>query len=52
MKDLPGTKEPKTKQEIEEALALQDYPLNEALNLLKGINIVKKPAGPPAQKAK
>jgi len=52
MKDLPVTKEPKTKQEIEEALALQDYPLNEALNLLKGINIVKKPAGPPAQKAK
>ena len=26
----------------EEALALQDYPLNEALNLLRGINIVKK----------
>jgi carboxyl-terminal processing protease len=52
MKDLPVTKEPKTKQEIEEALALQDYPLNEALNLLKGINIVKKPVTPPAQKAK
>jgi carboxyl-terminal processing protease len=27
----------------EEALALQDYPLNEALNLLKGINIVRQP---------
>lgn len=26
----------------EEALAVQDYPLNEALNLLKGINIVKQ----------
>lgn len=33
----------------EEALALQDYPLNEALNLLRGINIVKKG---PSQKAK
>ena len=52
MKDLPVTKEPKTKQEIEEALALQDYPLNEALNLLKGINIVKKPVSNSAQKAK
>jgi carboxyl-terminal processing protease len=40
----PNTKEtPKTKEEIEDALALQDYPLNEALNLLKGINIVNKP---------
>ncbi|MGZ8219242.1 S41 family peptidase [Methylomagnum sp.] len=33
---------PKTKEETEEALALQDYPLNEALNLLKGINIVRQ----------
>jgi carboxyl-terminal processing protease len=32
----------KTKEETEEALALQDYPLNEALNLLKGINIVRQ----------
>lgn len=32
----------KSKEEKEEALALQDYPLNEALNLLKGINIVRK----------
>lgn len=32
---------PKSREEMEEALALQDYPLNEALNLLKGINIVK-----------
>ena len=32
----------KSKAESEEALALQDYPLNEALNLLKGINIVRK----------
>ena len=40
----PTAKEtPKTKEEIEDALALQDYPLNEALNLLKGINIVNKP---------
>jgi len=31
----------KTAEPGEEALALQDYPLNEALNLLKGINIVK-----------
>lgn len=31
----------KTNENSEEALALQDYPLNEALNLLKGINIVK-----------
>ncbi|MFM8445476.1 MAG: S41 family peptidase [Methylococcus sp.] len=43
-KELPLPKEPpKTKEEMEEALALQDYPLNEALNLLKGINIVNKP---------
>lgn len=33
---------PKTMEELEEALALQDYPLNEALNLLKGINIINK----------
>jgi carboxyl-terminal processing protease len=33
----------KSKDESEEALALQDYPLNEALNLLKGINIVRQP---------
>ena len=32
----------KGKDDKEEALALQDYPLNEALNLLKGINIVRK----------
>jgi carboxyl-terminal processing protease len=32
----------KPKDESEEALALQDYPLNEALNLLKGINIVRQ----------
>lgn len=32
----------KTKEETDEALALQDYPLNEALNLLKGINIVRQ----------
>ncbi|MFN5744954.1 MAG: S41 family peptidase, partial [Methylococcaceae bacterium] len=37
--DLEGTK---SKDEAEAALALQDYPLNEALNLLKGINIIKK----------
>jgi len=44
-KELPDIKEPpKTKEEIEEALALQDYPLNEALNLLKGINILNKSA--------
>ncbi|CAL1239904.1 S41 family peptidase [Candidatus Methylocalor cossyra] len=34
----------KTPEESEEALALQDYPLNEALNLLKGINIMRQPA--------
>lgn len=32
----------KTPEEQDEALALQDYPLNEALNLLKGINIMRK----------
>lgn len=32
----------KTQDEKEEALALQDFPLNEALNLLKGINIMQK----------
>jgi carboxyl-terminal processing protease len=41
--DPAGKEAPKTKEEIEDALALQDYPLNEALNLLKGINIVNKP---------
>ncbi len=38
----------RTAESGEEALALQDYPLNEALNLLKGINIVK--SGNPAKK--
>jgi carboxyl-terminal processing protease len=38
----PKKETPKTKEEMEEALALQDYPLNEALNLLKGINIVRQ----------
>jgi carboxyl-terminal processing protease len=28
-------------EKSEETLALQDYPLNEALNLLKGINIMR-----------
>jgi carboxyl-terminal processing protease len=32
----------KADDKAEEALALQDYPLNEALNLLKGINILEK----------
>ena len=32
----------KSQDEKEEALALQDFPLNEALNLLKGINIMQK----------
>ncbi|HYE35850.1 S41 family peptidase [Methylocaldum sp.] len=42
-----GNEKPLKKDEIkgedksEEALALQDYPLNEALNLLKGINIMR-----------
>ena len=40
----PKKEETKTPEEKEEALALQDYPLNEALNLLKGINIVRQPA--------
>lgn len=31
----------KTEAKSEDALAVQDYPLNEALNLLKGINIVR-----------
>lgn len=34
--------EPKSGENTEEALAVQDYPLNEALNLLKGINIMKQ----------
>jgi carboxyl-terminal processing protease len=43
LKDAPPVKEPpKTREELEEALALQDYPLNEALNLLKGINIMTR----------
>lgn len=43
-KEESATKDaPKTREEIEDALALQDYPLNEALTLLKGINIVNKP---------
>jgi len=33
------------RKDEEEALALQDYPLNEALNLLKGINIVRQGKG-------
>ncbi len=37
--DQAQPKDPKS----EDGLALQDYPLNEALNLLKGINIAKKP---------
>lgn len=40
-KKTGDTKE-KDGEASEEALALQDYPLNEALNLLKGINIVHK----------
>jgi carboxyl-terminal processing protease len=35
-------KKDEAKPDGEEALALQDYPLNEALNLLKGINIVRQ----------
>jgi len=38
-KDNKGTN---ADEKAEEALALQDYPLNEALNLLKGINILDK----------
>lgn len=40
----PKKEDAKSPEEKEEALALQDYPLNEALNLLKGINIVRQPA--------
>ncbi|CAI8826633.1 Carboxy-terminal-processing protease [Methylococcus capsulatus] len=32
----------KESDKVDDTLALQDYPLNEALNLLKGINIVHK----------
>ena len=37
-------REPKDKdaEKLDEPLALQDYPLNEALNLLKGINIMHR----------
>ena len=35
-----------------DALAVQDYPLNEALNLLRGINIVKKTPKAPATSPK
>lgn len=35
----------KSQEEMEETLALQDYPLNEALNLLKGINIMRQTNG-------
>jgi carboxyl-terminal processing protease len=34
--------EPKADEKPEEALAVQDYPLNEALNLLKGIYISRQ----------
>ena len=34
-------KDKDSQQQSQEALALQDYPLNEALNLLKGINIMR-----------
>ncbi|WP_367026016.1 S41 family peptidase [Methylococcus sp. ANG] len=37
-----GDAKDKDSEKLDEALALQDYPLNEALNLLKGINIVHK----------
>lgn len=37
-----GDAKDKDGERLDEALALQDYPLNEALNLLKGINIVHK----------
>jgi carboxyl-terminal processing protease len=40
-KPTPKSDAGKTGENSEEALAVQDYPLNEALNLLKGINIVK-----------
>jgi len=38
----PKKGDSKTEEKPEEALALQDYPLNEALNLLKGINIMRR----------
>jgi carboxyl-terminal processing protease len=41
-KAVPKKDELKSKEESEETLALQDYPLNEALNLLKGISIVRQ----------
>jgi carboxyl-terminal processing protease len=37
----PKKGDKKAEEKAEEVLALQDYPLNEALNLLKGINIMK-----------
>jgi carboxyl-terminal processing protease len=37
-----GDAKDKDPEKFDDALALQDYPLNEALNLLKGINIVHK----------
>lgn len=53
LKELTAPKEseePKPQgKDTDDALAVQDYPLNEALNLLRGINIVKKM---PAAKAK
>ncbi|BBL73916.1 S41 family peptidase [Methylomagnum ishizawai] len=44
-KEEPKKDEAKSAEDKEEALALQDYPLNEALNLLKGINIVRHRGG-------
>ena len=41
-KDKSSKSSPAVDEKAEEALALQDYPLNEALNLLKGINILDK----------
>lgn len=38
----PKKEDQKAGEKPEEDLALQDYPLNEALNLLKGINIMRK----------
>jgi carboxyl-terminal processing protease len=38
----PKKSEPMPGESAEEALAVQDYPLNEALNLLKGINIMTR----------
>lgn len=51
IKELTAPKEaPKGTTDSEDALAVQDYPLNEALNLLRGINIVKKtPKATPAK---